>query len=290
MHALHAGACNAHVHPLYAPCPLFCAFCAKRLGQHTTNCLCQLSLPAQQGVAISPGHVDAIFNKYGHDAKGRLPIMVRVCCDANCIMQCVLRDLHGSHSTAHTVRLTQRSAHSTAHTARLTRHGSHHATRICTRPITYTLYVCTRTQNFVDALLYGAPRQLMLEHDYVQKGAWQAGQPATHMGACCAALRCLHAVHDAPCHWCTRRPAPVQAAPLACTPAPRAPAACHTLLDHKEQPPAPNPTALLAGKILYPECKKGVWPPSDWNPKLAERSAQLPDTRLELEFVHGYDG
>jgi len=49
-------------------------------------------------------------------------------------------------------------------------------------------------------------------------------------------------------------------------------------------------TSMHAGKILYPECKKGVWPPSDWDPHLAERSAQLPDSRLALEFVYGYDG
>lgn len=49
------------------------------------------------------------------------------------------------------------------------------------------------------------------------------------------------------------------------------------------------PTSL-AGKILYPQCKKGVWPPNDWDPALAERSAQLPDARLQLEWVYGYDG
>ena len=38
------------------------------------------------------------------------------------------------------------------------------------------------------------------------------------------------------------------------------------------------------------QCKKGVWPPSDWDPRTAERSAQLPDIRLKLEFVYGYDG
>ncbi|KAG2444303.1 hypothetical protein HXX76_001060 [Chlamydomonas incerta] len=48
--------------------------------------------------------------------------------------------------------------------------------------------------------------------------------------------------------------------------------------------------ATHTGKILYPECKKGVWPPSNWDPRLAERSAALPDVRLALEFVHGYDG
>lgn len=37
-------------------------------------------------------------------------------------------------------------------------------------------------QVFVESLLYGAPRQIMLENDYVQRGAYQAGKPATHTG------------------------------------------------------------------------------------------------------------
>ena len=37
-------------------------------------------------------------------------------------------------------------------------------------------------QNFVDSLMFGAPRQLMLENDYVQHGAFKAGVPATHAG------------------------------------------------------------------------------------------------------------
>ncbi|KAL6747740.1 WD40-repeat-containing domain protein [Haematococcus lacustris] len=78
---------------------------------------------------------------------------------------------------------------------------------------------------FVESLLYGAPRQLMLDNDTVQRGAYPAGRPALHRG-----------------------------------------------------------------KIQYPECKKGVWPPSDWEPQLAQRSALLPDCRLALDWVHGYDG
>ena len=30
--------------------------------------------------------------------------------------------------------------------------------------------------------MFGAPRQLMLENDYVQQGAYKAGGPYTHMG------------------------------------------------------------------------------------------------------------
>lgn len=77
---------------------------------------------------------------------------------------------------------------------------------------------------FVEALVMGAPRLVMLSDD-IQAGAYVAGKPALH-----------------------------------------------------------------TGKIKYPECKKGVWPPSDWNPRLAERSALLPDAQLELSFVYGYDG
>jgi microtubule-associated protein-like 6 len=73
--------------------------------------------------------------------------------------------------------------------------------------------------------MFGAPRQLMMENDYVQQGAYKASTPATH-----------------------------------------------------------------TGKIKYPQCKKGVWPPSDWEPRIAKRSGQLPDVRLRLDFVYGYDG
>ncbi len=44
------------------------------------------------------------------------------------------------------------------------------------------------------------------------------------------------------------------------------------------------------GQILYPQCRRGVLPPSDWDPALARRSAQVPEPELKLEFVHGYDG
>ena len=44
------------------------------------------------------------------------------------------------------------------------------------------------------------------------------------------------------------------------------------------------------GKVLYPQCRKPVYTPSDWNPSLAERSGQVPDAELHLEFVYGYGG
>lgn len=44
------------------------------------------------------------------------------------------------------------------------------------------------------------------------------------------------------------------------------------------------------GKILYKQCRKPVYTPSDWDPALADRSSDLPAARLVLEFVYGYQG
>lgn len=44
------------------------------------------------------------------------------------------------------------------------------------------------------------------------------------------------------------------------------------------------------GKILYPQCRKGVFPPSDWDGVDAERSLDPPDHTLKLAFVFGYGG
>jgi microtubule-associated protein-like 6 len=46
----------------------------------------------------------------------------------------------------------------------------------------------------------------------------------------------------------------------------------------------------LPGYITYPQSKKSVLAPSDWNPASAHHSASLPESRLELEHVFGYDG
>ncbi|WIA35025.1 hypothetical protein OEZ86_003516 [Tetradesmus obliquus] len=106
------------------------------------------------GLAVSTAHAAGLFNRYGQDVRGRLPVMV-----------------------------------------------------------------------FVESLIVGGPRQLMLMESEVQRGPYKAGQPASHMG-----------------------------------------------------------------KILYPQCRKtGVWPPSDWDPALALRSARLPEEQLALEWVYGYD-
>eukprot|EP00775_Hariotina_reticulata_P006916 gene6916-7132_t len=43
------------------------------------------------------------------------------------------------------------------------------------------------------------------------------------------------------------------------------------------------------GKILYRQCKSAVWPPSNWNPAIADRSSRLPEAQLQLEFVYGMD-
>eukprot|EP00798_Chlamydomonas_sp_ICE-L_P030392 gene30392-35400_t len=47
-------------------------------------------------------------------------------------------------------------------------------------------------------------------------------------------------------------------------------------------------SANFNGKVLYKPCRTGVYTPSDWDPSLAERSSELPDARLVLEFVYGY--
>lgn len=52
----------------------------------------------------------------------------------------------------------------------------------------------------------------------------------------------------------------------------------------------PGQSANFHGKIIYEECRKPVWTPTDWDPHLADRSAELPDARLSLEFAYGYAG
>jgi len=44
------------------------------------------------------------------------------------------------------------------------------------------------------------------------------------------------------------------------------------------------------GKIVYPKCKKGVFPPSEFDPELVKRSSCAPEAELELEHVYGYAG
>ena len=44
------------------------------------------------------------------------------------------------------------------------------------------------------------------------------------------------------------------------------------------------------GKILYPKCRGGVFPPSEFDPELVRRSACAPEAELELEHVYGYAG
>ena len=40
----------------------------------------------------------------------------------------------------------------------------------------------------------------------------------------------------------------------------------------------------FTGKIVYPPCRTAVAPPSDWTPKLAERSARLPEVNFLSTF------
>ena len=52
----------------------------------------------------------------------------------------------------------------------------------------------------------------------------------------------------------------------------------------------PDRVADFRGKIIYHPCRTGVFTPSDFAPEAAARSATLPNVRLFLEFVYGYDG
>eukprot|EP00854_Cymbomonas_tetramitiformis_P014159 gene14159-16744_t len=53
----------------------------------------------------------------------------------------------------------------------------------------------------------------------------------------------------------------------------------------KQQEPAD-----FNGKIVYPPCRTGVFPPTKWSSSLTTRSAKPPDARLQLDFVYGYNG
>ncbi|KAG1660169.1 hypothetical protein FOA52_005269 [Chlamydomonas sp. UWO 241] len=48
--------------------------------------------------------------------------------------------------------------------------------------------------------------------------------------------------------------------------------------------------AAFTGKVVYQPCRTVVYTPRGWDPKLAARSAALPDAELQLEFVYGYAG
>ncbi|GAX82495.1 hypothetical protein CEUSTIGMA_g9922.t1 [Chlamydomonas eustigma] len=48
--------------------------------------------------------------------------------------------------------------------------------------------------------------------------------------------------------------------------------------------------ANFNGKILYRQCRKPVYTPTDWDPSVAKRSAELPNARLILDFIYGYQG
>jgi WD40 repeat protein len=50
-----------------------------------------------------------------------------------------------------------------------------------------------------------------------------------------------------------------------------------------------DPTEL-PDRITYPASRTAVQPPTNWDVREATRSAQLPDSALELEHVHGFNG
>ena len=55
----------------------------------------------------------------------------------------------------------------------------------------------------------------------------------------------------------------------------------------KKLPAQPRPGGL---KIIYPECRKGVFTPSSFNVEHVQASSQVPRASLELEHVYGYAG
>lgn len=54
----------------------------------------------------------------------------------------------------------------------------------------------------------------------------------------------------------------------------------------------PQQIAELASgtKVMYPQCKQGVFAPSSLSSGMVEQSAKLPNEKLSLQFVHGYEG
>lgn len=55
----------------------------------------------------------------------------------------------------------------------------------------------------------------------------------------------------------------------------------------KRLPDQPRPGGL---KIIYPECRKGVFTPSTFDVDKVDWSSRVPDASLQLEHVYGYAG
>jgi hypothetical protein len=53
---------------------------------------------------------------------------------------------------------------------------------------------------------------------------------------------------------------------------------------------SPRGPVVQDGKVLYAKAKSGVFPPTDFDPEAAKRSAKAPSASLQLEHVYGYDG
>jgi len=51
-----------------------------------------------------------------------------------------------------------------------------------------------------------------------------------------------------------------------------------------------NDDPQFDGKILYQKAKKGVFPPSDFDPVCVTRSSKAPAASMKLEHAHGYAG
>jgi hypothetical protein len=74
--------------------------------------------------------------------------------------------------------------------------------------------------------------------------------------------------------------------------APRAVVMCNASILRGPLSPQKQYMQELAGnlKIMYPQCKQGVFAPTSWDPAQLERSAAVPDKTMHLHFIHGYEG
>ena len=50
------------------------------------------------------------------------------------------------------------------------------------------------------------------------------------------------------------------------------------------------PSSRITLQVLYPKCEMGVFPPSGFDPRLADRSRVLPEAHMWLEHIYGYAG
>lgn len=98
-----SGPC-AHSSNILPPCILSALFCTLQvLGKKDIELGVRDTLSTSQfaaawtslGVSISPGYVDAVFNKYGQTSRGMLPVMVGLlvaCCAQSLSLPCWNRE------------------------------------------------------------------------------------------------------------------------------------------------------------------------------------------------------